>query len=68
MGMRNDCPKLYALIYQYLSEGSQDEIKRSDKFKTIDEATDPLELCLLVEATHKVNTISKVEAVTKMAA
>ena len=66
--MRNDRPKLYALIYQYLSEESQEEIKRSDKFDTIDEATDPLGLWLLVEETHKVNTISKVEAVTKMAA
>ena len=34
--MRNDRPKLYALIYQYLSEESQEEIKRSDKFDTSD--------------------------------
>ena len=32
MRMRNDRPKLYALIYQYLSEESQEGIKRSDKF------------------------------------
>ena len=67
MRMRHDRPKLYALIYQYLSEESQEEIKRSDKFDTIDEATDPLGLWLLIEETHKVNLISKVEAVTKMA-
>ena len=66
--MRIDRPKLYALIYQYLSEESHEEIKRSDKFETIDKATDPLGLWLLVEETHEVNTISKVEAVTKMAA
>ena len=66
--MRNERPKLYALIYQYLSEESQEEIKRSDKFDAIDEATDPLGLWLLIEATHKVNTISKVKAVTKLAA
>ena len=68
MGMRNDRPKLYALIYQYLSEKSQEEIKWSDKFEKINEETDPEGLWLLVEATHKVNTISKVEAVTKLAA
>ena len=49
--------KLYALILQYLSEESLEEIKRSDKFEKIDEATDPLGLWLLVEETHKVNTI-----------
>jgi len=42
MRMRNDRPKLYAHILQYLSEESQDEIKRSDKFTKIDEDTDPL--------------------------
>ena len=36
MRMRNDRPKLFALIYQYLSDESQEEIKRSDKFKEID--------------------------------
>ena len=68
MRMGNDRLKLYALIYQYLIEESQEEIKRSDKFKMIDEATDPLGLWLLVEETNKVKMISKVEAVTKMAA
>jgi len=66
--MRNERPKLYALILQYLSEESLEEIKRSDTFEAIDEETDPLRLWLLVEETHKVNSISKVEAVTKMAA
>ena len=66
--MRNERPKLYALILQYLSEESLEEIKRSDIFEAIDKETDPLRLWLLVEETHKVNSISKVEAVTKMAA
>jgi hypothetical protein len=66
--MQNERPKLYALILQYLSEESLDEIKRSDKFDKIDEETDPLALWLLVEETHKVNSISKVATVTKMAA
>ena len=68
MKMRNERPKLYALILQYLSDESLEEIKRSDKFEKIDEETDPLNLWLLVEETHKVTSISKVEAVTKLAA
>jgi len=68
MKMRNERPKLYALILQYLGDESLEEIKRSDKFEKIDEETDPLGLWLLVEETHKVNSISKVEAVTKQAA
>lgn len=42
--MRNERPKLYALILQYLSDESLEEIKRSDKFEKIDEETDPLGL------------------------
>ena len=66
--MRNEQPTLYALILQYLSDESLEENKRSDKFEKIDEETDPLGLWLLVEETHKVNSISKVEAITKLAA
>ena len=65
--MHQDCPKLYGLILQYLSEESLDEVKHEDKYEDIDNETDPLGLWMLVEETHKVNTISKVEAVTKMA-
>jgi len=46
MRMRNDRPKLYALILQYLSDESLEEIKRSDKYETIDDETDPLGLWL----------------------
>jgi len=66
--MHSDRPKLYALIMQYLSEESLDEVKRSDKYEDIKKATEPRELWNLIEETHKVNTISKVEAVTKLAA
>jgi len=66
--MHTDRPKLYALMLQYLSEESLDEIKRSDKWEDIEKKTDPLELWLLIEDTHKVNSISKVEEVTKLAA
>ena len=68
MRMRNDRPRLFALILQYLSQESLEEIKRSDKYEKIDNETDPLGLWLLVEETHKVNTISKVEAMTRLAA
>ena len=61
-------PKLYGLITQYLSEESLDEIKRQDKWETIDEAADPKGLWKLVEEMHKVNTISKVVSVTKLSA
>ena len=53
-------PKLYGLITQYLSEESLDEIKRQDKWEMIDEAADPKGLWILVEETHKLNTISHV--------
>ena len=66
--MHADRPKLYALIMQYLSEDSLDEIKWSDKFKAIEKKMDPRDLWKPVEETHKVNTISKVEVITKLAA
>jgi hypothetical protein len=66
--MKENGPKLYGLITQYLSEESLDEVKRQDKWEEIDEAADPDGLWRLVEETHKVNTISKVIAVTKLAA
>ena len=66
--MNADRPKLYALIMQYLSKESLDEVKWSNDFEDIKKATDPLELWKLVEESHKVNSISKVEAVTKLAA
>jgi len=66
--MHADRPKLYALIMQYLSEESLDEIKRSDKFEDIEKKTDARDLWKLIEDTHKVNAISKVEVITKLAA
>ena len=68
MRMQNERLKLYALILQYLSDKSLEKIKCSDKFEEIDESTDPLGLWLLVEEMHKVNSISKVEAMTELAA
>jgi len=64
--MKENRPKLYGLITQYLSEESRSEIKRQEKYEEIDEAADPEGLWKLVEETHMVNSISKVEAVTKL--
>lgn len=66
--MRENKPKLYGLIMQYLSDESKDEIKRQDKYDDIEKTADPEGLWRLVEETHKVTSISKVEAVTKLAA
>ncbi len=66
--MEKDRPKLYALILQYLSDESLEEVKRSDDWDTIEQETDPAMLWDVIESTHKINTISKVESVTKMAA
>ena len=66
--MKNNRPKLYALLLQYLSDESLDEVKRSDKFETVDQETDPEGLWQIIEETHKVNTVSKVQSITKKAA
>jgi len=66
--MKENQPKLYGLITQYLSAESRDEIKRQEDYEKIDKAADPEGLWKLVEETHKINSISKVEAVTRLAA
>ncbi len=66
--MEKDRPKLYALILQYLSEESIEEVKRSDDWDTIEQETDPAMFWDVIENTHKINTVTKVASVTKMAA
>jgi hypothetical protein len=66
--LEKDRPKLYALILQYLSDESLEEVKHSDDWDTIEQETDPAMLWDVIESTHKINTISKVEPVTVMAA
>ncbi len=66
--MEKDRRKLYALILQYLSDESLEEVKHSDDWETIEQETDPAILWDVIESTHKINTISKVESVKKMAA
>ena len=59
---------MYGLITQYLSIESLDEIKRQVSYEKVDEEADPQGLWQLVEETHKVTSVSKVEAVVKLAA
>jgi len=48
--------------------GFKDEIKRQANYETFEQAADPEGLWQLVEETHKINSISKVEAIKKLAA
>ncbi len=66
--MEKDRPKLYALILQYLSKESLEEVKRKEGWDDVEEATDLEGLWVYIEKTHKVNTVSKVPTVTKMSA
>ena len=66
--MKNNRPKLYALLLQYLSDESLDEVKWSDKFEKVDQETDLEGLWQIIEETHKVSTVSKVQSVMKKAA
>jgi hypothetical protein len=66
--MEKDHPKLYALILQYLSDKSLEEIKCSDDWDNIEQETDPAMLWDVIESTHKINKISKIKSVTKIAA
>ena len=65
--MRENRPK-YGLIMQYLSDESKDEIKCQDKYEDIEKTADPKGLWKLVNETHKVTSISRVEDITKLAA
>ena len=66
--MKNNRLKLYALLLQYLFDESLDKVKRSDKFEKVHQDTDPEGLWHIIEETHKVNTVSKVQPVAKKAA
>ncbi len=66
--MEKDHPKLYALILQYLSEESLEEVKRSDDWDTNEQETDTAMLWDVIESTKKINMVHKVASVMKMAA
>ncbi len=58
-------PKLYGLIWQYLSPESMDEVKHHKSYKTFNDAKDPEGLWKAVAEMHKVHSLSKVAVVKK---
>jgi hypothetical protein len=58
-------PMLYAMIWQYLSPESMDEIKHDEDYKTLSDGNDPEGLWLAIIKTHKVSTVSRVKGVIK---
>jgi hypothetical protein len=61
-------PKLYGMIWQYLSPESMDEVKNHKEYKTFNDAKDPKGLWKAVVETHKVHSLSKVPVVKKRSA
>ncbi len=63
--MLNNRAKLYALIWQYLSQESIAEVKRHQDFEVIQANRDVQRLWKIIEETHKVFTISHIAAIIK---
>jgi hypothetical protein len=66
--MVNQRPKLYAMIWQYLSQESKDEVKRSADYEQMKESRDVEKLWQTIQETHKVFTISRIAVVIKKTA
>jgi hypothetical protein len=66
--MINDRPKLYAMIWQHLSQESKEEVKRSVDYEVIKNTRDAQALWQVIEETHKVFMISRIAAVIKKSA
>ncbi len=66
--MLNNRPKLYAMIWQYLSQESKEEVKRSQDYEMIKNTRDAQGLWNTIEETHKVLTSSRIAAVIKKSA
>jgi len=66
--MINNKVKLYAMIWQYLSQESIAEVKRHTDFEAIKTKRDVQRLWGIIERTHKVFTISRIAAVIKKTA
>jgi hypothetical protein len=66
--MLNNRAKLYAMIWQYLSQESKEEVKRSTDYELIKNKRDAQGMWQTVEDTHKVFTISQIAAVIKKSA
>ncbi len=66
--MMNNRAKLYAMIWQYLSQESIAEVKRHTDYEVIKTNRDVQRLWEIIEETHKVFTISRIAAVIKKTA
>jgi hypothetical protein len=66
--MINDHQKLYAMIWQHLSQESKEEVKRSQDYELIKNTRDAQGLWQIIEETHKVFMISRIAAVMKKSA
>ena len=64
-GMKNDRAGLFAYLLMHLSNESLDAVKLRDDWEAANEGKDPLELWLLIEATHRVGVTSRIPAVLK---
>jgi len=66
--MMNSRAKLYAMIWQYLSQESIAEVKRHTDYEVIKTNRDVQRLWEVIEEAHKVFTISRIAAVIKKTA
>jgi hypothetical protein len=66
--MVNQGPKLYAMIWQYPSQESKDEVKRSMDYEQMKESRDVEKLWQTIQETHKVFTMSRIAVVIKKTA
>jgi hypothetical protein len=66
--LMNHRAKLYAMIWQYLSQESMAEVKRHTDYEVIKTNRDVQRLWEIIEETHKVFTISRIAAVIKKTA
>jgi hypothetical protein len=64
---RESAPKFYAYIWGKLSKASQDEVATHESFNEFSRSKEPLELWLAIEATHRVQSVSKAPQLIKKA-
>jgi hypothetical protein len=66
--MEEDRPKLYGLIMQHMSVESKDEVAQDEEYEEWHQDKDPEKLWQAIIRTHKVDTVSNVDAVKDLAA
>ena len=56
MKQENDCPKLFATMYKYLSRESIDAVLKHEGYDEVGDRNDPLQLWLAIKETHKIGS------------